>query len=127
VKRVFIHVEIKNMLDNLIAFKEFGFRTGLAISPQTKIEKVKPYAQFADSFMLMAVKPGKEGQKFIASTPSRVSQLRKIAGSKEILVDGGIDLKTIGKLHGAGAVVGSDLSDASDPRKEFLILRRRLQ
>lgn len=127
VRRVFMHLEIHNLIDNLLAFKEFGFKTGLAISPQTKIDKVKPYVQFADCFLVMGVKPGKEGQRFIASTPVRVKELSKISGKKEILVDGGINAATISRLGGAGAVVGSDVSAALDPKKEFLALRRKLR
>lgn len=124
--KVFIHFEIKNFIEKLISMREQGLSVGIAIKPKTKIADVLPYVKFADCFLIMGVVPGKEGQKFIFGTEKKVRELRKET-DKEILVDGGINDKTIGKLKGmCGVAVGSYISKAENPEKEMKILRKEL-
>ncbi|HVY01741.1 MAG TPA: ribulose-phosphate 3-epimerase [Candidatus Nanoarchaeia archaeon] len=126
-KRVFIHFEIKNFIEKFIDMREKGFSVGIAIKPKTKISEVIPYIKFADCFLVMAVAPGKEGQKFIFGTEKKVKELRKET-DKEILVDGGINEKTIKKLKKmCGVAVGSYLSNSENPKKEIEILKKELR
>jgi ribulose-phosphate 3-epimerase len=125
-KRVFIHFEIKNFIEKFIEMREQGFSVGIAIKPETKIVDVLPYVKFADFFLIMAVQPGKEGQKFIFGTERKVKELRKET-DKEILVDGGINDKTIIKLKGlCGVAVGSYVSKSENPKNELDKLRKEL-
>lgn len=125
VRRAYIHFEIKDLLENIIEMKESGINVGLAISPKSKIEDVLPYSPFIKSFIVMGVVPGKEGQEFIASTPARVSTLRRLVGDKEILVDGGMNIKTVGRLPANTIpIAGSSVSTAEDPKKEIALLRK---
>ena len=73
---------------------------GLAVSPDTSIDSIEKYMTELDYVLVMGVKPGFSGQKFIEDTYSRVSRLdairRRADLSFEIYVDGGIT-EEIGK------------------------------
>lgn len=124
-KNVFIHVEINNIIENIIEIKKNGFNVGIAINPETKINDISKYIQFADLFLVMAVHPGREGQKFISNTVEKVKLLRKIT-DKEIFIDGGINTETSRKFKGVnvGFVSGSFIYNSENPKKEIKLLSK---
>ena len=70
----------------------------------------------------MTVNPGFGGQAFLSNSESKIRRVRALlddAGSPApIEVDGGIDLKTVGRVVSAGAeilVAGSAVFHATDP------------
>ncbi|MCM1578662.1 MAG: ribulose-phosphate 3-epimerase [Ruminococcus sp.] len=101
-----------------------GAKAGLAVKPKTPLERVLPYAKYADYILQMTVEPGFGGQAFI---PSVLERIREIKGriSEEglqtlIQVDGGINAETAQAAVGAGAdilVAGSYLFNAEDMRE----------
>ena len=105
------HIEVEKDINKLIdAIKEKGYKVGIAIKPNTKINKLEPYLDKIDMILVMSVEPGKGGQTFISTTTTRIEEVRKLMKDKNILieVDGGINDKTIIKIQDANiAVVGS--------------------
>jgi len=103
--------------------KELNLRAGLAVDLETDLKDLDwPAAQEADLILIMAVRAGKEGQKFNQESLSRVRELRKRGFTKEICVDGGVNEQTIGKCVKAGAdvlAVGSCLWQAEDIEAEW--------
>lgn len=114
-----VHIEAlpdpQNLLDRL---NGEGVLPGLAISPQTPLEKIEPYLASCGLVLVMSVEPGFGGQSFIESSPEKIKQLKSMISAETILsVDGGIDLSTIGAAAQAGAnyfVVGSAIFNQSD-------------
>lgn len=117
------HIECCDDCSALIKkIKDLGCKAGVAIHPDTPIEKILPYVSEADYILIMSVRPGFGGQSYMDGSSERLSVLRKAiddAGSDCILeVDGGINLKTVKEAHEAGAellVAGSAVFGKEDP------------
>ncbi len=52
-------------------------RAGLALNPDTSLERVLPFLDSVDYILLMSVFPGYGGQQFIAASLERVAQLKR--------------------------------------------------
>lgn len=86
------HVEIIKDKDIINEIKKNKIKVGLAINPETKIEKLLPYLKDINLVLFMSVKPGKGGQSFKKSTLSKIKKLKKIAPKNLIInIDGGIN------------------------------------
>ncbi len=70
-----------------------GIRPGISIKPRTPVGALRPYLGEFGLVLLMSVEPGKGGQSFIPESLPRVSELRKLIGERDILleIDGGIN------------------------------------
>ena len=86
-----------------------GKDAGLTIKPKTDVEKLKPYLNDFDLFLIMSVEPGFGGQKFM---PLALDKIRTLRGwldeqnlDKHIEVDGGINAETGAQCKEAGADV----------------------
>ena len=89
------HVESTADVDKYIKMiKDKNIKVGLAISPETKLDKIKEFENDIDLLLVMSVTPGKGGQEFI---PETVDKLKKINKNRKYLVsvDGGINDATI--------------------------------
>ena len=96
--------------------KQNGSRVGLAISPDTDLENIKPYLKYIHLVLVMTVVPGLGGQKLIPETLEKVCELKKYIEENnidiDIEVDGGINDITAKDATQAGAnilVVGKYL------------------
>lgn len=95
--------------------------SGLAINPDTPIEAAEPFLEHCDLLLIMSVKPGFGGQKFMPEVLPKVQRARQVAGERLIIsVDGGVAAGTIGQCAAAGAglfVAGSSIFDFDDYRQ----------
>ncbi|MGE0066681.1 MAG: ribulose-phosphate 3-epimerase, partial [Solirubrobacterales bacterium] len=76
----------------------------------------------ADIVLCMSVNPGWGGQSFIETSPAKVERLVPLVGEAKIELDGGVDVKTAGRLASAGAslfVAGSAVFNAPDPAASY--------
>jgi ribulose-phosphate 3-epimerase len=93
-----------------------GRAAGVALNPETPAEAALPFLERVDALLVMTVNPGWGGQAFMAEV---LPKLRALRGEVErrgldlpIIVDGGVNLATIGSAYAAGAdvlVTGSAL------------------
>jgi ribulose-phosphate 3-epimerase len=101
--------------------RELGCTAGVAVCPSTPLDIYRELD--VDVALCMTVNPGWGGQKFIASSPSKIERLRALLGDDvELEVDGGIDASTAGAAAAAGAtlfVAGSALFGAPDPAQAY--------
>jgi len=119
---VSLHVEAAADAAGLLrVIRESGRRAGLALNPDTPLEKLRPFLDAADYVLLMSVFPGYGGQAFIPATLERTAQLKKEitarGGSCLLQVDGGINPANAASLKQAGVdlfVVGTSLFNAED-------------
>jgi ribulose-phosphate 3-epimerase len=107
----------------LLKIRERGCLAGLAINPGTPPEAVSELVEVADLLLCMTVNPGWGGQAFIARSPEKVRQLRKVIGPDvPIQVDGGISVETAPGVKREGAslfVAGSHIFRAPDPAAAY--------
>ena len=84
-------------------------KTGIAINPETPVEKVLPLLDSVHHVLVMSVHPGFSGQKFIHDVIPKIKRLREFIDkeglSAEIHVDGGINPETGKLVKEAGADV----------------------
>jgi ribulose-phosphate 3-epimerase len=99
-----------------------GLDAGLVINPPTPAESVIPYLDRCSIVLVMSVHPGFGGQSFIDEVLPKIRKLRESIDSSptgtDIEVDGGIDLRTAGRVCEAGAdilVAGTAVFRAADP------------
>lgn len=95
---IFHYEAVKDIESMISLVKEYGLKVGIAINPDTSEEVLFPYLKDIDVALVMSVVPGKSGQSFIESTPSKIKNLKNEIirqGVKTIIsVDGGINNET---------------------------------
>jgi ribulose-phosphate 3-epimerase len=118
-----IHVESCDVPAAVLYYLEdCNCRAGIAISPDTPIEKVFPYLEKVSMVLVMTVRPGFGGQKFMPESLDRIKAVRKEIDRRglkvDIEVDGGITPENAHEVIEAGAnviVAGSAIFRAEDP------------
>ena len=87
--------------------RALGKKAGIAIHPDTPIETLVPYLKFVDLILIMSVRPGFGGQKYMEGSSERIAFIRreldKIGSSAMLSVDGGINNTTVKEAYKAGA------------------------
>lgn len=116
---VIIPIEIDDDINGLLnLIKSNGLRCGLAISPNTSVEKIIPYVELLDDVLVLTVEPGMGGQKMMDSTLYKIDILRKIREERhlnyEITVDGGVNDITVDKVKNADIIVSGSFICRSD-------------
>ncbi|MFM7036683.1 MAG: ribulose-phosphate 3-epimerase [Planctomycetaceae bacterium] len=88
---------------------------GVAINPETPFSSVEPFLSAMDLLLVMSVRPGFGGQKFIPDALTKITAARQSAGRDLLIsVDGGIGRSTIAACSEAGCdvfVAGSSIFD----------------
>lgn len=105
-----IHLEAcEDVEKTLELIAECGVKAGIAISPDTPVEKLKPYLSKVYMILIMTVYPGYGGQKMIETTIPKIRELRNMIEELDhhvdIEVDGGINADNVHILLEAGANV----------------------
>ena len=103
-----VHVEIGAQLSSTLdLIKMAGRKSGLAISPGTPLSAVTPFLESVDLLLVMTVKPGFGGQKFMREELEKVRKLRRLVdkngGRVDVQVDGGVNFETAPEAIAAGA------------------------
>ena len=119
------HIECSDDIEGLCnKIRALGKKAGIAIHPDTPIEKIYPYLPYADLVLIMSVRPGFGGQSYMDGSTERISLVRgeldKIGSDAILSVDGGINMSTIKEAHDAGAkllVAGSAVFGKEDQGK----------
>lgn len=96
--------------------KSKGVKAAVAINPATPL-CIKGLLNELDMVLVMSVNPGFAGQNFMPEVLPKITALRKIYDN-DIVVDGGINDRTAGRVVKAGAnilVAGSYFYNSKDP------------
>ncbi len=121
VDTIIFHTEETNNPEEIIKLiKNEQKKVGIALNPETHVERIKEKIKEIDKVIIMTVHPGKYGSKFLPQTLKKIKALRKSYPKLDIEVDGGINPDTIKKAHDAGAnifVVGSYLQNSGNPKE----------
>ena len=119
------HVEATNEVNKYIELiKKYNIKVGLAISPDTSIDKIKEYENDIDLLLVMSVVPGMGGQKFIPETVDKLKQINK-KRDYSVSIDGGINNETIKLVNKYVdiAVAGSYVTDKENYQNAISELR----
>ena len=88
-----VHIEAEDDIQGAIELiRSLGKKAGIAINPETKIDKILPFIDAVDQVIVMSVHPGFAGQSFIRDSIDRIQKIKVLIASRNILleVDGGI-------------------------------------
>ena len=105
-----IHVEAaRDVAGTLAAIRARGVRPGITLNPETPVDTVLPHLGAVDLALVMSVRPGFGGQKFIESALDKVRAIRAALDQRrlgaELEVDGGIKPDNAARVAAAGATV----------------------
>jgi ribulose-phosphate 3-epimerase len=113
------HVEVyesaEQKHDTLRRIKQERRVAGLAVSPATDVDAVRPYLAELGIIMIMTVEPGFGGQRFLEDAASKIADARRLLADRPgaaVHVDGGVNAETapiVGRYGAQVCVVGSAL------------------
>jgi ribulose-phosphate 3-epimerase len=126
-----VHVEADHdVAETLQRIRSAGCKAGLAISPPTAIEQVKPFLDLFDILLVLTVNPRFGGQAFISACLDKVRAGAEWRADRKldyhIQVDGGINVSTARASREAGAnvmVAGTSIFRTTDVAGEIAALR----
>ena len=126
-----VHLECDCNIHNLVRrISALGARPAVVINPETPKEALLPYLDEVDEVLVMTVRPGYGGQRFMAECLGKTKWLRARKPDLDIMVDGGINGETAldAVLSGVNQLVsGSYLFRQSDMKVAIAALRTRLE
>jgi ribulose-phosphate 3-epimerase len=105
-----IHVEAtKDVSGTLAAIRARGAQPGITLNPETSVDAVLPHLHEVDLALVMSVRPGFGGQRFIEHSLGKVRAIRAALDERhlraELEVDGGIKPDNASTVAAAGATV----------------------
>ncbi|MFA5175132.1 MAG: hypothetical protein WC430_01770 [Patescibacteria group bacterium] len=137
--RVVFHIESKSSPEKTIsAIRKRGWQVGIAVNPETSLDKIKPYRELANLILFMTARPGHQGAKFLPKMKEKINKFKKFLNERTtkknsktpaIAVDGGIKKSNIGDIKKSGAdifYIGSALSMAKDAKLAYNTLKKKL-
>ena len=119
------HLETKP--EALALIRKAGGRAGLAVNPETDIAPVRDLLPQCDMVLVMSVRPGFGGQRFMPEVLPKIERLRAWGYDGDVEIDGGIAPETIGDAATAGAnvfVAGSAVFRSPDWAATIATLRQ---
>lgn len=129
VDMITVHAEVCPHLDKTIdAIHKLGLKAGVSLNPSTSETVLEYVLDKVDLILVMTVNPGFGGQEFMQNQLEKITKIRKIIGSKNIVlsVDGGINPMTAALATSAGAdmlVAGTAIFAGNDYAKNIKALR----
>lgn len=124
------HIEATTDPEKYISMiHSYGIKCGIAINPNTDIEKVYPYLDMIDLVLVMSVEPGYGGQEFIESVVDKIKLLKNYLSLNDlkvaISVDGGINNTNISKVKSYVDIVvsGSYITNSNNYQEQINNLR----
>ena len=126
-----LHTEShRRPIDVINMIRHTPLKVGLAINPETKVSHIVPMLSHLDQVLVMSVKPGKGGQKFMEEILYKIETLKELREQNGyhyvINVDGGINEETAKLVKEAGAdmvVSGSYVCKSEDYNQRIESIR----
>lgn len=108
--RLIFHLEVVPDPRSLVKIlRDRGKSAGVAINPETEVDRLAPFLKEIDLALCMTVHPGFGGQAYLPESPARIRRLRQLIREHhpacELEVDGGIDEETAPGAVAEGANV----------------------
>jgi ribulose-phosphate 3-epimerase len=105
---IIVHQEAALHLHRIVEqIHQLGKKAGVALNPSTPVAMLDDILGDLDHVLVMTVNPGFGGQKFIASTLTKIARVRQTMNERgldrDIEVDGGIGTETAPRVVKAGA------------------------
>ena len=119
---------VSNVYKCIQMIKNKGIKVGIAISPETDVNKIIEYLPYIDLVLVMSVVPGLGGQSFINTTSYKMEELYNLKDRYNFIVsaDGGINDKTINIINKYVDMVvsGSFITDSNNFQDRINMLKQ---
>ena len=127
-----IHGEASRELDATLGrIRGLGKRAGIALGPEAPVESLQQVIAAVDLVLMLCVKPGFAGQRFMPEQLARIEQARRLIDASgrpiDLEVDGGVSVENARAIGAAGATVlvsGSKIFGAPDRARAIAELRQ---
>lgn len=125
-----VHLEIPKLKESLELLDTLKIGKGIAVNPETDIEKITSYLKEINEVLLMSVHPGAGGQTFMPSVVPKITWLKNYRKTHNlqftIAVDGGINDQTISAIKDVDLVIsGSFICESDDYEQQITKLRQQ--
>ncbi len=115
------HIEaVSNPEECIKIIRQNNWKVGIAINPETPLEKIKTYTEMVDEILFMTVHPGQQGAPFLPEVLEKIKEFKKLGLNVICAADGGINKDTIKSVVTAGAnklYIGGAITRADDIEK----------
>ena len=119
--------------DSISLIRDHGCKAGLALSPDSSLQRLEHALERLDLILVMSVNPGFGGQEFIPSTLDKLRRARALIDEwgvrTRLEVDGGIGPTNVSAVAEAGAdtfVAGSAIFGSENYRGTIAEMRRAI-
>lgn len=123
IHRVIFHTESKDNIEKCLAYAHGRcWQTGLAVNPETSVEKIQPYLEKINEVLFLTVHPGHQGAPLIPEVKEKIKEFVKIPSHPLCAVDGGVNQTNILELKKIGVdifYIGGTLVHADDIRETY--------
>lgn len=119
--RIIVHAEAEPDYDRFYKMVDKDKR-GLAINPETSVDKVAAELDSFGELLILTVHPGHSGGQFIAEAVGKITNAKRLEPHLTVSADGGINENNISKLITAGcdiAYIGSALLETENPKEYY--------
>ena len=125
---IIFHPEaVKDPLEVIKKIKSIKKKAGFALLPETKVKTIQHYLNKISHVLILTVKPGFYGSKFLPQHLKKIHQIKKLYPKIKVIVDGSMNPKTIKKAKAADYFVsGSYINKSENPKERKKILEHLL-
>ncbi len=130
-RKVLFHVEAVTEPRDLIGkIRDRGLVPGLAVKPETEIDRFREMAEEAEDLLFLTVDPCCYGHPFKPEVIGKVERARKIFPDKVISVDGGVSMENLKSFFDIGVdyvCVGSRIFLDGDPATNYRLFVQKAE
>jgi len=132
VDNITFHIEVVDDPAAMVSrIRDLGCTVGVTLNPETPVEAIEKVAPLCDMVLVMTVRPGFGGRKFMPEAARKIADVRRIVGPDvRIEVDGGIDPDTTPIVVAYGAdtlVAGNAIFGRPDRADAIDAIRRAIE
>jgi len=131
IETLILHLEASQNPDGLLKMaKKTKKKIFIAWPPDIKFDFIKKYLSYVDGILILGVRPGKAGQKFLEETYLRIEQILAAKADKnyshkspKLMIDGGIDEENFKKILSYKPdfiIMASAIYDSENPKEKYL-------
>jgi ribulose-phosphate 3-epimerase len=113
----------EDLMPHIERIKKSGLSAGIAINPETKLSKLKPFKGMLSHVLIMGYPAGFSGQKLDQSIFERLPEVRDMFSHAEVGLDGGVNKTNAKKVMQAGfdvVNINSAIFESEDPLSSYM-------
>ena len=122
-----VQAETVDLADYIKKTRSQEKKVAFALNPETKVAKIKSFLKDIDYVLILTVHPGFYGAKYLKSPLKKISQLKRSNPKIKVIVDGGMNLRTVKEAAKAGAdyiISGSFITKAEKPKERMNLMQK---